>query len=45
MNKLRNQAENILMMLDKGSINNESLAQIDGSVLMEIICLMLTEKN
>lgn len=45
MNNIRNQAENILMMLDKGSISKESLAQIDESVLMEIVCLMLTENN
>lgn len=45
MNNIRNQAENILMMLDKDSINSESLAQIDESVLMEVVCLMLTENN
>lgn len=45
MNNLRNQAENIVMMLRKGSISDESLVQLDGSVLMEVLCLMLTENN
>ena len=45
MNNLRNQAENIVMMLRKVSISDESLVQLDESVLMEVLCLMLTENN
>ena len=41
MNNLRNQAENIVMMLQKGSISDESLVQLDESVLMEVLCLIL----
>ena len=33
------------MMLQKGSISDESLVQLDESVLMEVLCLMLTENN
>ena len=33
------------MMIRKGSISDESLVQLDESVLMEVLCLMLTEKN
>lgn len=33
------------MMLRKGSISDESLVQLDESVLMEVLCLMLTENN
>lgn len=33
------------MMLRKGSISDESLVQLDESVLMEVLCLMLTEND
>lgn len=33
------------MMIRKGSISDESLVQLDESVLMEVLCLILTEKN
>lgn len=33
------------MMLRKGSISDESLVQLDGYVLMEVLCLMLTEND
>lgn len=33
------------MMLRKGYISDESLVQLDESVLMEVLCLILTEKN